>query len=123
MKGPELRAERNRQKVIKAALVLFQTQGVKKVTVNDIARKAGLTPATVYNQFGNKDTLVREAVKIWYTRTLEDYQKIFQAGQPFEEKLKSIMLFKTTLVGKLHTEFVLATTSDDPEIRQFLDSQ
>ena len=123
MKGPERRAERNRERVLQAALELFQFHGIKKVAINDIAQKAGVTPATVYNQFGNKDALVYEAVKTWYINTLEDYQQVLQAKQPFDEKFQNIILFKMNLASKIHGEFLLATTSDDPEIRQFLESE
>ena len=51
MKGPELRAEKNREKIISAALELFQESGIKKVAISDIARKAEVTPATIYNHF------------------------------------------------------------------------
>ena len=123
MKGPERRAERNKERVLKVALELFQSQGIKKVAINDIAQKTGVTPATVYNRFGSKDALVRDVVKNWYICTLKDYQKVLRAEQPFEEKWQNIMSFKLSLSGKLHGEFLLATTSDDPEIRQFLESE
>ncbi|MFC1949233.1 TetR/AcrR family transcriptional regulator [Chloroflexota bacterium] len=123
MKGPERRAERNKERILQAALELFQARGIKKVPVNDIAQKAGVSPATVYNQFGSKEALVREAIKNWYIRTLEDYQKVLHAEQSFEEKLQNVLSFKSSLSGKLHGDFVLATTSDDPEIRQFLESE
>ena len=123
MKGPERRAVRNKERVLRAALELFQTHGIKKVAISDIAQKAGVTPATVYNQFGSKDALVRDVVKNWYIRTLEDYQNVLRAEQPFEEKLQNVLSFKSNLASKLHGEFLLATTSDDPGIRQFLESE
>jgi AcrR family transcriptional regulator len=122
MKASERRAERNKTRIVQSALDLFQARGIKKVAITDIAQRAGVSPATVYNQFGSKDTLVLEVVKKWYIRTIEDYRKVLRAEQPFEEKLQSIMLFKTTLAGKLHGEFYLATISDDPEIQRFLES-
>ena len=93
MKGPERRAERNRERVLQAALELLQAHGIKKVAINDIAQKAGVSPATVYNQFGSKETLVRDVIKNWYTRILEDYRKMLQAEQVFEEKLQNIISF------------------------------
>jgi hypothetical protein len=54
---------------------------------------------------------------------MEDYQNVFQAGQSFEEKLLNILSFKSDLAGRTHGEFLLATTSDDPEIRRFLESE
>ena len=63
MKAPERRMERNRERILRATLELFQVHGIKKTTTNDIARKAGVSPATIYNHFGSKEDLMCVAVK------------------------------------------------------------
>jgi AcrR family transcriptional regulator len=123
MKGPGLRAEKNRKKIVSTALELFQAGGIKKISVSDIARDAGVTPATVYNHFASKDVLVREAVKEWYADTLKRYQEVLRLDLPFEEKFQKLISFKSVIAGKMHAEFLLATTSDDPEIRDYLNAE
>lgn len=120
MKGPALRAEKNREKIINTALALFQANGIKKVAISDIARKAEVTPATVYNHFSGKDTLVLEVVKEWYTRALKVYREVISGDDPFEEKFQRLLSFKSETAGKMHAEFLLATTSDNPELRDFI---
>jgi len=120
MKGPELRAQKNREKIINTALELFQAGGIRKVAISDIARKAEVTPATVYNHFSSKDVLVLEAVKKWYMRTLETYKEVLSIELPFEEKYRRLLSFKSDTAGKMHAEFLLATISDNPELRNFL---
>ena len=95
MTGREKRAEKNRNSIIRSATELFLLQGIKKVSVNDIAHKAGVTSATVYNQFGNKDSLVREVIIEWFTKTLEDYKQVLNSAMSFEEKLQKVMSFKS----------------------------
>jgi len=59
-----LPAAKSRVKMISAKLPgkLFSQFGVEKVSIVDIARKAGVSQATIYNNFGSKEALVREFV-------------------------------------------------------------
>jgi AcrR family transcriptional regulator len=57
--APPLRAdaERNRQRLMAAAKDLFATQGLD-VTLDDIARHAGVGTGTAYRRYPNKDALI-----------------------------------------------------------------
>jgi len=50
-------AERNRQRLLAAAKELFATRGLH-VTLDDIAREAGVGTGTAYRRFPNKDALI-----------------------------------------------------------------
>jgi AcrR family transcriptional regulator len=50
-------AERNRQRLLAAAKELFRTQGLH-VTLDDVARHAGVGTGTAYRRFPNKDALI-----------------------------------------------------------------
>ncbi|MYZ38734.1 TetR family transcriptional regulator [Streptomyces sp. SID4917] len=50
----------NRERVLDAARALFSTQGLN-VPMREIARRAGVGPATLYRRFPTKQTLVTEA--------------------------------------------------------------
>ena len=47
-----------KNKIINAAIALFQQQGYSKTTVVSICRRSGVTKATFYAYFGNKDDLI-----------------------------------------------------------------
>jgi AcrR family transcriptional regulator len=124
MTGRKSRAEKNRNSIIRAATDLFLLQGIKKVSVSDVAQKAGVTSATIYNRFGSKDVLVREVVIEWFSKTLEDYKQILNSEIPFEEKLREAMSFKSDLAGKMHGEFLMAATSDiDPQTKEYFEKE
>jgi AcrR family transcriptional regulator len=57
--APPLRAdaERNRQRLMAAAKELFATRGLD-VTLDDVARHAGVGTGTAYRRFPNKDALI-----------------------------------------------------------------
>jgi AcrR family transcriptional regulator len=60
MDGFERRKEQSKGDIRRAAEELFSRFGADKVSVNDIARKAGVSQATIYNNFGSKENLVRD---------------------------------------------------------------
>ncbi len=122
MKAYERRTERNKERILQATLELFQVHGIKKTTTNDIARKAGVSPATVYNHFGSKEDLVRATVKYFLTSTAADFSKIFKGDHSFLEKMEQILLYKSDMLGQYQGEFMQKVISEDPKIRHFVDS-
>lgn len=122
MNGFERRKERKKDAVRTAALELFRDFGVRKVTIGDIASKAGVSPVTIYNHFGSKEELVRDVVKHFILGLLEKYRAIMSSERPFLEKLEMIVFDKTQIARTSNEEFMRKLMSDDPEIRRFIDS-
>lgn len=60
----------NRDRLVTAAEKVLAAQGTS-ATLEDIARAAGVGPATLYRRFGNKDTLVREVLNGFFARLIE----------------------------------------------------
>lgn len=51
-----------RNKILDAAIACVKRWGIEKVTLNDIAREAGVTRPTVYSYFANRDEVVQTAL-------------------------------------------------------------
>lgn len=49
-------------RILDAALTRFQAVGVKKTTIEDVAREAGVDRVTVYRRMGSRDDLVQAVV-------------------------------------------------------------
>jgi len=122
MKAYERRMERNKERILQTTLELFQVHGIKKTTTNDIAQKAGVSPATVYNHFGSKEDLVRATVKYFLTSIAAEFSKIFRGDLSFLGKMEQILLYKSDMLGQYQGEFMQTIISEDPEIRQIVDS-
>jgi AcrR family transcriptional regulator len=87
MDGFARRKEQSKEDIRRAAEELFSRFGADKVTVNDIARKAGVSQATIYNNFGSKDELVK------------DYQHT--VIRLLATRFRGILLWKKSWVEKL----------------------
>lgn len=122
MNGFERRKEQKKDNIRRAALELFQGYGFRKVSINDIAQKAGVSQVTIYNHFGSKDELIRNVVKNLFYRLVGKYRDIIQEKKPFLEKLEAIVFDKSELMGQFHGELTQTVFSQDSEIRQFVES-
>lgn len=79
-------AEADRQ-IVRAALACFGRFGVRKSTLEDIAREAGVSRATIYRYFQNKDTLLRIVISQEVARILSEVQKELKGTYPIDVKL------------------------------------
>ena len=122
MKAYKRRMKRNKERILQATLELFQVHGIKKTTTNDIAREAGVSPATVYNHFGSKEDLVRAAIEYFLNSTLTDFRNILTGNSSFMDKMEQILTYKSDMLGRYQGDFMQAIISEEPEIRQFVNS-
>ena len=85
-----MKTDAQREKVVLAARVLFARYGARKTTVDEIARKAGLSKATVYNHFSGKREIVGELIDL-ERRQLE--QTVQQAVDGAPDALAALRAF------------------------------
>ncbi|MCD6010224.1 MAG: transcriptional regulator, TetR family [Flavipsychrobacter sp.] len=57
------------EKILSASAELFTQYGFKTITMDDIARRAGISKKTLYQHFANKDEVVNESV-IWHKNNM-----------------------------------------------------
>lgn len=59
-------------KILSGSSELFRQYGFKTITMDDIARKAGISKKTLYQHFANKQEVVSESV-IWYKSKIHNH--------------------------------------------------
>ena len=87
MDGFARRKEQSKGEIRKAAWDLFSQFGVDRVSVSDIAKKAGVSQATIYNNFENKDALALEFVTSIVDQLVDSAEAVLAPDLPFWEKL------------------------------------
>ena len=122
MNGFERRKEQKKDKIRRAALELFGIYGFKKVSVNDIANKAGVSPVTIYNHFRSKDDLVRDVVKMQFDDMLKKYREIIYGEGGFPEKLGAIVFDKSKIASQFQGELAQTLFQDEPEMQQYVEA-
>ena len=102
--GFERRKEQSKEEIRRATWELFAQFGVERVSMADIPRKAGVSQATIYNNFGSKETLAGEFVAIVVDGLVDGIEQVLAPEMPFHEKLAAFANYigdTTRLVGPL----------------------
>lgn len=120
MNGYEKRTQEKRAAIIKAAQALFAENGVRLVSVTDIAERAGVSRVTLFKYFGDKEGLAREAMASWIKALIGEYRGVVAADKPFSEKLLALLSLRTTRRNKIGEQFISATAWDDPELQRLI---
>jgi AcrR family transcriptional regulator len=69
-RAPRTDARRNAERIVGVAYRVFATDGTE-VALEDIAKAAGVGPATLYRHFPNKDELIGAVLKLGFAEQVE----------------------------------------------------
>jgi AcrR family transcriptional regulator len=87
MTAERRRANPRAEAVLEVALEHFSKKGYAEVTMQDIARGAGVTYSLLYYYYKNKEDLFHAAVSYSIQKTIENYEKI---NRPHESPVDAI---------------------------------
>jgi len=98
MDGFERRKEQSKEGIRKAAWELFSQFGVDKVSMMDIANKAGVSQATIYNNFGSKNALALEFVAFAVETLATGIRQAIAPERSYEEKMAAFFQFISAMM-------------------------
>lgn len=81
-------------KILSVAVELFSQYGFKTITMDDIARRAGISKKTLYQHFANKDEVVKETV-MWYKTHIDGQCRALMADT--ENAIEAMVRIKTMM--------------------------
>ncbi|MFL5870701.1 MAG: TetR/AcrR family transcriptional regulator [Solirubrobacterales bacterium] len=101
------------ERVLDAALEQFERDGIRRSSVEAIARRAGVTRVTVYRRFPRKDALVRAAVAREASRMIAEVDRRTSGIPDAEERtVESFVLLVELIRDHPLTRRLLATEPD-----------
>src|SRR5258708_15292731 len=80
-----------RDRILDAAQRLFVRYGVKRTSIDEVAREAGIAKGTVYLSFGSKAELFAAIADRLCANTLADARTIVLEATPLSERLVGIL--------------------------------
>ena len=109
-------------KILDAASALFQkTHDVNRVSLEAIAQEAGVSPTTIYNQFGTREALVTEVAKSLLREILEMARSFIKSDLPFPQKITQIIAGKLDIASQANSEILIKLVSQDKAMTAFVE--
>lgn len=91
--------------IVEAARKLFARFGLGKTTVEEIAREAGLSKATVYNYFGGKEHIIVGVVEAERTLLIEKARSAVADAPGPVEALLAFFRTRTRQIQRVHVAY------------------
>ncbi|MDP6779954.1 MAG: TetR/AcrR family transcriptional regulator [Candidatus Latescibacteria bacterium] len=120
--GRQKRTEGKRRQILRTGRDLFWRHGIRRITVEEIARTAGVSKATFYKHFSNKAQLVKAIFDELIEEGFARFDEIRAMDAPFPSKVERIIQNKLEQTEDVHQEFIRDTwQNSDPEIRAHIE--
>ncbi|WP_320044636.1 TetR/AcrR family transcriptional regulator [uncultured Desulfobacter sp.] len=94
----EHKKDQSVRKILKAALLVFSTQGFNGARIDTIARKAGVNKAMIYYRIGNKQALYQAVIQDIYQDRAVQLRREIQSSTTPEEKLDTYIASVATIM-------------------------
>lgn len=94
-------------KIRAAALELFRKYGFKTVTMDDVARQAGISKKTLYQHFANKEEVVQDAMRFHHERDCRYYEEALKSSSNAIETMVRVMAYMDNEFRKLNPLTIL----------------
>ena len=93
-----------RKQIIESARELFYMYGLKKTTMEEIAKKAGVGKGTLYLYFQNKEDIMKTIALESFAREIGRLQSDLAGMKKAEDKLRAFVRMKPLLIQKFVQE-------------------
>lgn len=120
MNGFEVRREKKMRDILNAALSLFSMQGVRNVSIAQIAKCANVSQVSIYNFFDSKENLARQVFFKLMDDIMIDLETLVEGNLSFKEKVLNIRSLSRDAGDKFNQIFNQIEFIDDPLIKKFL---
>lgn len=111
------------QIIIETAHRLFWKFGIKRVSIEEICREAGVSKMTFYRFFKNKIELAKVVITKIFDQAHEKYQASMARDIPFAEKVKEQVVLKFEGTKEISAELIKDIyTGWNPELQTFFSS-
>ena len=115
---PSLRPEvsTKHDQLLATAFELIAKHGVRRITIEEICRTAGVSKVTFYKYYPNKQAIVKKILDDLVQHGIRKFNEIIEKDISFKEKLRLIIQVKMEESAKLSEEFLEELIQADPKL-------
>ncbi len=114
----EIRTNKKKEAIIKASLELFQKNGFINTNIKNIASLAKVSQVSIYNYFGSKNGLVKEAISFLMDSMISSSNDILSLTIPFQERVQKALSLCTDEFDSAIKEYFSVAALEDPQMVQ-----
>jgi AcrR family transcriptional regulator len=92
--------------IINSARSLFWRHGIRRVTIEEICEKAGVSKMTCYKYFSNKTAIAKYLIEVMFESGVKAYKEIYNSNTPYEEKVKKLVDLKISNAHEMSQELL-----------------
>ncbi|MEO0138738.1 MAG: TetR/AcrR family transcriptional regulator [candidate division WOR-3 bacterium] len=87
--------------ILRVAKELFREYGFKKTTIEDIAKRSGISKSTIYHYFPSKEDILREIIRVEGDKIRKGVLKVLDDSLSPKEKLKKYLFVRFKYLRRL----------------------
>jgi len=111
----DIQTDKMREKVISQAMQMFSEEGFKSIRMDDIASALNISKRTLYEMFGDKESLVEECIHHYFAEQKAEHDRVTSgAANVFEELV--IALERWDDIGKRNYRILTGLRKCYPDI-------
>ncbi len=99
--------------ILESGRELFWKYGFKRVSVEEICRRASVSKMTFYRYFTDKAELARAVYDAEVEAGMSCFREILESDLPVPEKIRNVLLIKSGSVSNISREFLNDFYSDN----------
>lgn len=101
-----MKADKRLEALVNSGRTLFWKYGIRRVTIEEICKEAGVSKMTYYKHFSNKNALVKHILDRWINEATEEYNKVMKTDVSFEDKMAKVIQMKIGFAHDISPELV-----------------
>jgi AcrR family transcriptional regulator len=122
MNGFDKRRHEKKKQIINALTNLVGTRNLRQIGVREIAERAGVSPASIYNFFGSKEELAKQVFYQVAEEGIEEFLELIDDNEmSFKEKIKKVIVISSNNQEMLNSEGLKNFMFEDQGFRQYIE--
>ena len=113
------RTSKKQQQLIMAAGELFHRHGMRRVTIEEICREAGVSKMTFYKYFTDKWNIARSVLDLLFDEGIKHFYEMLHEATPFPQKLEMIFTLTTNRVHAVGEAFLNDLMREDSPLHDY----
>ena len=111
------------QDIFRTAKELFWKYGIRRVSIEEICKEAGVSKMTFYKFFSNKKELAKTVMEVVFGEGLEKWEDVVNSNLSFKKKIEALFILKQEGTQDISMEFISDIYKNmDQDLQQFMDS-